>query len=248
MSRVLVVTGGGRGIGAATARRAARDGYAVGIGYRADADSAAQVVADCRALGVHAVAIQGDVAVEGDVIELFDRVTAELGPVTALANNAGVVVGRGRVEDLEIDRLQRVLTVNVVGAFLCARKAVRRMSTRHGGAGGSIVNVSSRAAVLGSADDYVEYAAAKAAVDALTIGLAREVAGDGIRVNGVRPGLIGTEIHAEYGDPDRVARVASSIPMGRGGEADEVAAAILWLMSDDASYVTGAHLDVSGGR
>lgn len=238
----LVVTGGGRGIGAATARLAATRGWDVCIGYRADAGSAAAVVEDCGKAGVLAVAVRADVSMEIDVLDLFD--TAErLGPVRGLVNNAGVAAPRSRVADLEAERIEALLAVNVLGAFLCAREAVRRMTE-----GGSIVNVSSRAAVLGSPGEYVDYAASKAAVDALTIGLAKEAAAAGIRVNAVRPGLIATDIHASSGRPERLAELSPTVPMGRPGTPEEVAEAIVWLLSDAASYVTGTFLDVGGGR
>jgi NAD(P)-dependent dehydrogenase (short-subunit alcohol dehydrogenase family) len=245
---VVIITGGSRGIGAATAGLAARRGWSVGVGYRDDADAAAEVVAQCEAAGVGAVAVRADVTDEVAVVGLFDAVTGALGPVTALVNNAGIVGGQGRLDELPLARLRRVLAVNVVGAFLSAREAVRRMSTRRGGQGGCIVNISSRAAVLGSPGEYIDYAASKGAVDTLTVGLAREVVGEGIRVNGVRPGIVRTELHASGGEPGRVERVGPLVPMGRAGEPDEVAAAIVWLMSDEASYVTGAILDVGGGR
>lgn len=245
---MLLVTGGSRGIGAATARLAARRGYAVAIMYRERAADAQRVVEDCRAQGVPALALAGEVSDESDVLAVFDAVEQRLGPLSALVNNAGIVAPQARVADLDAARIDRMLRVNVLGAFLCAREAVRRMSRSAGGRGGAIVNVSSRAAVLGSAGEYVDYAASKAAMDTLTIGLAREVAADGIRVNAVRPGLIDTDIHASGGRPDRVELMAPTIPMGRGGQSDEVAAAILWLLSAEASYATGTFLDVSGGR
>jgi len=241
----MIVTGGSRGIGAATARLAAARGYAVCVTYREQAERAEAVAADCRAGGVAAVAVRSDVSVEDDVRHAFDTAARELGPVRALVNNAGILATQSQVEALDADRIRRLLDVNVVGAFLCAREAVRRMTPAGGGV---IVNVSSRAAVLGGAGEYVDYAASKAAVDALTVGLAREVAGQGIRVNGVRPGLIETEIHASGGEPGRVERLAPTVPIGRGGRPEEVAEAILWLVSDAASYVTGSILDVSGGR
>lgn len=244
----LLITGAGRGIGASTALLAAQRGWAVGVNYRRDADAAADVVRQIEAGGGRAVAVQADVGVPADVERLFDEVSARLGPITGLVNNAGMLERQSRVDELDAARLARVFQTNVTGAFLCAGAAVRRMSTRHGGAGGVIVNVSSRAAVLGSAGEYVDYAAAKAAVDTLTVGLSREVAPEGIRVCGVRPGLIETGIHASGGEPGRVARLSGGVPLGRGGRPDEVAHAILWLLSDEASYVTGTTLDVSGGR
>jgi NAD(P)-dependent dehydrogenase (short-subunit alcohol dehydrogenase family) len=242
---LLVITGGSRGIGAATARLAAQRGWDVCVGYRRDGEAARAVVADCRARGAGALAVPVDVAVEADVVNLFTRAEAELGPVRGLVNNAGIVASRSRVADLDAARIERMLAVNVLGALLAAREAVRRMTASGGGA---IVNVSSRAAALGSAGEYVDYAASKAAVDTMTVGLAREVAADGIRVNAVRPGLIDTDIHASGGQPDRLARMAPTVPMRRAGQADEVAAAILWLLSAEASYVTATLLDVSGGR
>ena len=246
--RVAVVTGGSRGIGAATARLAASRGYAVCLNYRANAGAADAVVASIRDAGGTAAAVQGDVGVEADVVRLFAACDRALGRVTALVNNAGVLETQMRVEAMDAGRLQRVLTANVIGSFLCAREAVRRMSTRHGGAGGAIVNVSSGASRLGSPGEYVDYAASKGAIDSFTVGLAQEVAEEGIRVNAVRPGVIYTEIHASGGEPDRVDRVKAFVPMRRGGTADEVAHAILWLLSDQASYTTGAVIDVTGGR
>jgi NAD(P)-dependent dehydrogenase (short-subunit alcohol dehydrogenase family) len=243
----LIVTGGGRGIGAATARLAAQRGYAVCVNYLRDAQAAAKVVADIEAAGGRAIAVQADVASESDVVKLFDR-AAQLGPVAALVNNAGILELQGRLDEMSAERLARVFATNVTGSFLCAREAVRRMSTRHGGSGGAIVNVSSMAARLGAPGEYVDYAASKGAIDTLTIGLAREVAAEGIRVNAVRPGVIRTDIHANGGEPGRVDRVKSAIPMKRGGEPEEVARAILWLLSEESSYSTGTFIDVSGGR
>jgi NAD(P)-dependent dehydrogenase (short-subunit alcohol dehydrogenase family) len=248
MNQVLLVTGGSRGIGAATARLAAERGYAVCITYRSDRVAADAVVADIARRGAKATAIAADVAVEDDVLRVFREVDARLGRITALVNNAGILERHTRVEHITADRLARVFAVNVTGAFLCAREAVRRMSTRHGGAGGAIVNVSSVASRLGSPNEYVDYAASKGAVDVLTIGLAKEVAEEGIRVNAVRPGVIYTDIHASGGEPGRVDRVKSAVPMLRGGQPEEVARAILWLLSDEASYTTGSFVDVSGGR
>jgi NAD(P)-dependent dehydrogenase (short-subunit alcohol dehydrogenase family) len=238
-----VITGGSRGIGAATAAAAAREGWDVVLSYRERADAAGRVVAAVQSIGRTAVAVRADVADETDVGRLFDA-AAELGHVEAVVNNAGVVPSAGSVASYDSARLTALVRVNVVGAFLVAAEAVRRLSIDNGGAGGVIVNVSSRAAILGSSGEYVDYAATKAAVDTLTLGLSREVAGDGIRVVGVRPGLIETEIHA----PGRLDRLGTSPPLGRPGRPEEVAAAIVWLMSDAASYVTGATLDVSGGR
>ncbi|HEX7157292.1 MAG TPA: SDR family oxidoreductase [Burkholderiaceae bacterium] len=248
MKRVLVVTGGSRGIGAATARLAALQGYAVCIGYLGRREAAQSLVDEILRGGGAASAIAADVASEPDVVRLFAQVDASLGPVTALVNSAGMLERQMRVEQMDAARWTRVLAVNVVGTFLCAREAIRRMSTRHGGRGGGIVNVSSAASRLGSPDEFVDYAASKGAVDSLTIGLAKEVAAEGIRVNAVRPGLIYTDIHAEAGEPGRVERLKSAVPMKRGGGAEEVARAILWLLSDDASYITGTLVDVTGGR
>jgi NAD(P)-dependent dehydrogenase (short-subunit alcohol dehydrogenase family) len=247
-AKVTLITGASRGIGAATARLAAERGYDVCVNYLHSEDAAAAVVADVARAGRRAIAVQADVAIEADVVRLFDTVDRDLGPLTALVNNAGMLEPQTRVERMDAARIARVFATNVTGAFVCAREAVRRMSTRNGGSGGAIVNVSSRAAQLGAPGEYVDYAASKAALDALTIGLAREVAAEGIRVNGVRPGIIDTEIHASGGDPGRVDRLGPTLPMQRGGGAIEVARAILWLLSDEASYSTGTFIDVAGGR
>jgi len=245
MAKVMLVTGAGRGIGAATARLAAERGYSVCVNYLRDRDSAERLV---KELGKKTLAVAGDVSSEPDVIRLFDTVDRSLGRITALVNNAGIVDVRARVEEMTLERLQRMFAVNVIGSFLCAREAVKRMSLRRGGAGGAIVNLSSVAARLGSPGDYVDYAAAKGAIDSFTLGLAKEVGGEGIRVNAVRPGVIRTEIHATSGDPGRLERIGSSAPLARPGEPEEVARVILWLLSDEASYMTGALVDVSGGR
>lgn len=245
---VMIVTGGSRGIGAAIARQAAARGYDVCISYVNNRSAADAVVEDIVSAGGRAIAVPCDVASEPDILRLFDTADRELGTVTALVNNAGVLERHMRVEDMDAGRLLRILNTNVIGSFLCAREAVRRMSTRHGGTGGAIVNLSSVAAKLGAPEEYVDYAASKGAIDSFTIGLAKEVAADGIRVNAVRPGVIYTDIHASGGEPGRVDRIASVVPMKRGGHAEEVAAAVLWLLSDEASYVTGSFIDVTGGR
>ncbi|HLX79883.1 MAG TPA: SDR family oxidoreductase [Burkholderiales bacterium] len=243
--RVILITGGGRGIGAATARLAAERGYTVCVNYLKDRGAAEALVKD---IGGKAIAVAGDVASEADVLRLFETVDAKLGRLTALVNNAGIVATRSRVDAIGAARLQRMMAVNVVGAFLCAREAIKRMSTKHGGKGGMIVNVSSGAARLGSPGEWVDYAASKGAIDTMTLGLSKELADDGIRVNCVRPGFVNTGIHAGAGEPNRIDRFRDSIPMKRGGEPEEVARAILWLLSDEASYSTGAILDVTGGR
>jgi NAD(P)-dependent dehydrogenase (short-subunit alcohol dehydrogenase family) len=248
MSGMLIVTGGGRGIGAATARLAAARGWDVCVNYRADADAAAAVVDGCRTLSVRAVAVRADIAVEADVVGLFDSAERELGPVRGLVNSAGVVAAYSRLADMSADRIERMVAVNLIGTMLCCREAIRRMSSANGAVGGAIVNVSSRAAVLGSPGEYVDYAAAKAGVDSVTCGLAREVAAEGIRVNAVRPGLVRTDIHAATGEPLRLDRLRPTIPMQREAEPDEIAEAVLWLLSPAASYVSGAVLDVSGAR
>ena len=248
MQKVMIITGGSRGIGASIARLAADLDYAIGISYLNNRAAADAVVAAIRSRGAQALAVQADVAVEGDVVRLFREVDDSLGVVTALVNNAGILERQARVEDMDSERLTRVLATNVVGSFICAREAVRRMSTRHGGHGGAIVNLSSRASRLGSPGEYVDYAASKAAIDTLTIGLAKEVAAEGIRVNAVAPGIIYTDIHASGGEPGRVDRLKDAVPMKRGGHPEEVARAVLWLLSEDAAYTTGATIDVSGGR
>jgi len=248
MSEVMIVTGGSRGIGAATARIAAARGYDVCVNYRQDAAAAASVVADIEKAGRRAIAVAGDMSSEKDVVNLFETSDAQLGPLKVLINNAGIVGAQSRVEDYTLDRLQQMFAINITGAFLCVREAVRRMSTRNGGAGGAIVNVSSAAARLGAPNEYVDYAASKGAMDSMTIGLSKEVAAEGIRVNAVRPGLIYTDIHASGGEPERVERLKEGVPMQRGGEADEVARVILWLASDESSYTTGSLVECSGGR
>lgn len=248
MSGVMLITGGGRGIGAATARLAAEHGFAVCVNYHANREAAESVVSDIESAGGKALAVQADVADANDVERLFHICELELGPLSAFINNAGTLEKQSRLEDLDAERIDRVFATNVRGAFLCAREAVRYMSTKHGGTGGAIVNVSSIAARLGSPNEYIDYAASKGAIDTMTIGLAKEVAGEGIRVNAVRPGIIETEIHASGGDPGRVERIGPSMPLGRGGTAEEVAEAILWLASDKASYTTGCFIDVGGGR
>lgn len=248
MDKVIVVTGGSRGIGAVTARLAAKRGYAVCLSYLRDSEAAHAVIEGIMSAGGTAIAVPADVSSETDVIRLFKTVDDALGPATALVNNVGIVEQQTRVENMDAARWNRVFAVNVTGSFLCAREAIRRMSTKYGGNGGAIVNVSSVAARLGSPDEYVDYAAAKAAIDTFTVGLAKEVATEGIRVNAVRPGVVYTDIHASGGEPNRVERVKEFVPMKRGGQPEEVARAILWLLSDEASYSTGAILDVSGGR
>jgi NAD(P)-dependent dehydrogenase (short-subunit alcohol dehydrogenase family) len=247
-ARILLVTGGSRGIGAATAVHAARAGWDVAINYTRDAQAAEAVAGEVRALGRRALVVQADVADEAQVLAMFAAVDAALGPVTGLVNNAGVVDLPARVDEMSLQRLQRMWAINITGTFVCTREALKRMSRRHGGPGGAIVNLSSAAARLGAPNQYVDYAASKGAIDTFTLGLAREVAAEGVRVNGVRPGIIDTDIHASGGLPDRAAQMAPSVPLQRAGTSQEVAAAIVWLLSDEASYATGTIIDVTGGR
>lgn len=248
MQKVLLVTGGSRGIGAAICRLGAKAGYRVAVNYASNKAAADALVAEIKAGGGDAVAVRGDVGKETDIVAMFGAVDRAFGRLDAFVNNAGIVDVKARVDEMEVSRLERMMRINVVGSFLCAREAVKRMSTRHGGSGGAIVNISSAAATLGSPGEYVDYAASKGAIDTFTIGLAREVALEGIRVNAVRPGIIDTEIHASGGQPDRIERFRDLLPMKRAGTADEVAGAVLYLLSDAASYTTGAILNVSGGR
>ncbi len=248
MSRVMLITGASRGIGAATARLAAQQGYALCLNYHQRADAANAVLEQVRGLGVTAIAVQADIADETQVLHMFEAIDREFGRLDVLVNNAGMLEQQMRLEQMDAARWTRVLGANVIGSFLCAREAIKRMSTRHGGRGGAIVNLSSVAARLGAPGEYIDYAAAKGAIDSMTLGLAKEVASEGIRVNAVRPGVIHTDIHAAGGEPDRVERVKAGVPMGRGGQAEEIAEAILWLASEQASYTSGALLDVAGGR
>jgi len=248
LKRVLLITGGSRGIGAATALLAAQDGWAVAVNYANNQAAANQVVQAIAQAGGQAVAVQGDVADEAQIVRLFATVDQQLGPVTGLVNNAGVVDVTARVEDMSWQRLERMMRINVLGSFACAKEAIRRMSTRHGGQGGVIVNLSSVAARLGAPAQYVDYAASKGAIDTFTVGLAKELASENIRVNAVRPGVIDTDIHASGGLPNRARDLAPLIPMQRAGTAEEIAESIVWLLSDKASYVTGTCLDVGGGR
>jgi NAD(P)-dependent dehydrogenase (short-subunit alcohol dehydrogenase family) len=248
MNKVLLVTGASRGIGAATALLAAQNGWSVAVNYTANSLAADEVVRRIRASGGQAMAVQADVAEEDQVLRMFEHIDAKLGRLSGLVNNAGVVDVPARVDEMSVARLKRMFDINVIGSLVCAREAVRRMSTKHGGEGGSIVNVSSAAARLGAPGQYVDYAAAKGAVDVFTLGLAKEVAAEGIRVNAVRPGLIETEIHASGGLPNRVKDLQHLVPVGRGGTAHEVAEGIVWLLSDKASYTTMSFMDISGGR
>jgi len=248
MKKIMLVTGGSRGIGAETARLAALSGFDICINYHSSREAALEVVSSVSDAGQRAIAVQADVSNEADVLRLFETIDNQLGCITALVNNAGVLEPQSDFEDISLQRIKRIFDTNVGGSFLCAREAVRRMSHKHGGAGGTIVNLSSRAAVLGSAHEYVDYAASKGAIDTMTIGLANEVGDQGIRVNAVRPGLIYTDMHASGGEAGRVDRMKSGVPMLRGGLPTEVAKAILWLASDDSAYTTGSFIDVSGGR
>jgi NAD(P)-dependent dehydrogenase (short-subunit alcohol dehydrogenase family) len=248
LAKTLLVTGGSRGIGAAVSRLAGRAGYRVAVNYTVNADAAQAVVDDIVSAGSEAFAVKADVSSEAAIVAMFEAIEKRFGPLDALVNNAGVVDSKARLDEMSAARMARMFAINVIGSMLCAREAVKRMSTRHGGKGGAIVNVSSAAAKHGSPADYVDYAASKGAIDTFTIGLARELATEGVRVNAVRPGIIDTEIHASGGQPGRAQALRSIIPMQREGQADEVAQAILWLLSDEASYTTGALLDVSGGR
>jgi NAD(P)-dependent dehydrogenase (short-subunit alcohol dehydrogenase family) len=248
MNKVLLVTGGSRGIGAATALLAAQNGWSVAVNYTANSLAADEVVRQIRATGGQAMSVQADVAEEDQVLRMFEHIDAKLGRLSGLVNNAGVVDVKARVDEMSVARWKRMFDINVIGSLICAREAVRRMSTQHGGEGGSIVNVSSAASRLGAPGQYVDYAAAKGAIDAFTIGLAKEVAAEGVRVNAVRPGLIETEIHASGGLPNRVKELQHLVPAQRGGTAQEVAEGIVWLLSDSASYTTMSFLDISGGR
>ena len=248
MNKVVLITGGGRGIGAATALLAAKEGYAVCVNYFQNEAAAAKVSEQINAEGGKAIAVAGDVSVEADVLALFETVDKTFGPLTALVNNAGVVGRQSTLRDMTAERMQRIFAINTLGSFLCAREAVKRMSAKESGKGGAIVNVSSAASKHGAAFEYIDYAASKGAVDVLTLGLSKEVAAENIRVNAVRPGLIYTELHASGGEPGRVDRLKDGIPMKRGGQPEEVAKTILWLLSEEASYVTGVLVDVTGGR
>lgn len=244
----VLVTGASRGIGAACVRLLARDGYDVAINYARSADAADALAQEVKAAGRQAVTVKADVGIEAEVISMFRALDSEMPPLAGLVNNAGILFAKARLDEMGPDRINDTLRVNVTGSFMCAREAIRRMSTKYGGNGGSIVNLSSAAARIGSPNEFIDYAASKGAIDAMTLGLSKEVGGEGIRVNAVRPGLIHTDIHASSGQPDRIERLQQFVPMGRGGSAEEVAEAVVWLISPAASYVTGALVDVAGGR
>ncbi len=248
MSKLVLITGGSRGIGAETARLAAKQGYRVCISYVDNKEAADSVINDIQSAGGQAMAVQADIANEEQVIDLFDSAEKAFGPTFALVNNAGILLQQMRLENMTPERINRVFSVNVTGSFICAREAVRRMALSRGGKGGVIVNLSSLAAKLGAPDEYIDYAASKGAIDTMTIGLAKEVAAEAIRVNAVRPGIVRTDIHASGGEPGRISRISPLIPMKRAGEPGEIAKAVIWLISDDSSYVTGALLDIAGGR
>lgn len=247
-NKVVLITGGSRGIGAATAKLASKKGWAVCINYKNSQSQANQLVTEINASDGIAIAVQADVSIEKDVLRLFGTIDNKLGKLDALVNNAGIIAKQAKIVDIDIERLQRVFNTNIIGSFLCAREAVKRMSTKHDGTGGSIVNISSSAARIGSPNEFIDYAASKGAIDTMTLGLAKEVADEGIRVNAIRPGLIETEMHQDTGDVDRPLKMKDTIPMKRAGSAEEVANAIVWAMSEEASYVTGALIDVAGGR
>ncbi|RKQ96850.1 NAD(P)-dependent dehydrogenase (short-subunit alcohol dehydrogenase family) [Kushneria sinocarnis] len=247
MSGIMVITGGSRGIGAATAKLAAERGYQVAVNYRSDSAAAEQVVSEIEQAGGRAIAVQADMAVEADIVRLFETVDRELGRLDVLVNNAGIIDRVARVDEMSFERVDRMMRINVTGPFICAREAVRRMSTKHGGRGGAIINISSAASHRGGSGEYVDYAASKGAIDTFTEGLAKEVAAEGIRVNAIRPGVVRTEIHASGGNPDKPDNSSSGIPMGRAGEAREIATGVLWLANEEASFTTGARLDIDGG-
>ncbi|WP_299948428.1 SDR family oxidoreductase [uncultured Microbulbifer sp.] len=246
--KIALITGGSRGIGAATARLLARRGYHIAISYRERKEQAECLLNELQAFGVEAIAVRTDIASEADILHLFREVDRQLGPLQYLVNNAAILKPQMRVEAMDAERINQILTINITGTLLCCREAIKRMSTKHGGSGGAIVNISSGASRSGSPNEYIDYAASKGAVDTLTIGLSQEIASEGIRVNGVRPGCIYTEMHADGGEPDRVERVKSAIPLGRGGQPEEVAAAAAWLLSDESAFTMGAFIDVTGGK